>query len=171
MIIKTLSLPKICKIMKHKRLILGILLATLLTSLMSYNSLEYDNKEPDFNYILENFEKYNNTRIYIIGQIREINETSQTLIVGVQEPPFHPIEIDTKDIKENLQRKDVIGIFGVLDGKNHVIVEKIFIHEQWKDDLIYIRSIPAIPFALYLFLRTWRFNRRKLIFERRGRDA
>ena len=66
---------------------------------------------------------------------------------------------------------DAIEITGILDAEKHVTAEKIYILEQWKYNLIYIRSIPAIPFALYLFFTTWRFNKKTLRFERRNNNA
>lgn len=158
--------------MKHKRLILGIILSVSLILLMLYCSLEYDNKDPQTTKCkLENFDEYNNTKISFVGDIIEINETSQTLLVELQEPPFPKIEIKTNNIEDDLQKRDVILVIGIIDGKNHVTAERIWAHQQWKDDFIYIRSIPAVPFVLYLFFRTWKFNRKTCRFERRTRDA
>ena len=157
--------------MKHKRFILGITLAFLLILLMLYGSLEHDNKDPDIKYMLENFETYNNTKISLTGEIAEINGTSQILTIRLIGPPYILMEIKVDTIEGNPQKGDIIEILGVLDGKEHVTAEKALISERWKYDLIYIRSIPAIPFALYLFFRTWRFNRKTRRFERRTIDA
>ena len=70
-----------------------------------------------------------------------------------------------------MQKGDIVEILGVLDGKNHVTAEKTLVIERWKYDLIIIRSLPAIPFALYLFFRKWRFNKKTFRFERRTKDA
>lgn len=171
MIIKAILPHKRELTMKHKRLSLVIFLAMLLIFLMLYCSLEYNNKDPNINYILENFDKYNNTQISFVGDITEINETSQTITVEVQEPPFPRIEVKTNNIKDNLHKRDIIEIIGILDGRKHVTAEKIYISERWKNDLIYIRSIPAIPFVLFIFFIRWRFNRKTYRFERRSRDA
>ena len=67
---------------------------------------------------------------------------------------------------------DKIEIFGTINNKNHISAEKVLITPRWKYDLIFIRSLPAIPFALFLFFRTWKFNRSSFRFERRKkRDA
>lgn len=65
--------------MKHKRLISGIFLAVILVSLILYSGLEYNNYDPSIEYILENFETYNNAKISFMGEIVEINKTSQKL--------------------------------------------------------------------------------------------
>ena len=70
-----------------------------------------------------------------------------------------------------MQDGDIVEILGILDGKNHVTAQEVLVSEQWKHDLIYIRSIPAIPFALYIFFRRWKFNGETFRFERRVRDA
>ena len=157
-------------VMRYKRLLFIILLIIIIILLMFYNNLEYHSRDLDFNYILDNFEKYNNSEITITGYILKINEINQTLIVCIQESPFPIFEIKYNNI-ENLRKFDIIGIYGILDGKNHITAERIWIHEQWKDYLIYARSIPAIPFAIYLFFRSWKFNRKTVRFERRVKDA
>jgi hypothetical protein len=70
-----------------------------------------------------------------------------------------------------LKKGDVLDIIGILDGQNHVTAQNIWKNEQWKDDLIYVRSLPAIPFALYLFFKTWKFNPKKIRFYRRNKDT
>lgn len=158
--------------MKHKRLWLGVLLLVLLALLMIYSSLEYDRKDPKIvKYALENFNEYNNTEISFVAEILEINETSLTLKVRIEEAPYPLMKIKTNNIDNNLQEGAIIEVLGILDGEDHVTAKKIWTHEQWKDVLIYLRSIPAIPFALYLFFRTWRFNRKTCRFERRSRHA
>ena len=164
---------KLHKTMKHKRLILGIILTVILILLMIYSSVGYSDKEFDILYIFENYETYDN-KISFVGEIVEINETSQTLTIRCMEPPYSLIEIKTHNIefKEYIPKKgDIVEILGTEDEENNVIAEKMLISERWKYDLIYIRSLPAIPFALYLFFRTWKFNQKKLRFERRKTDA
>lgn len=156
--------------MKNKRFIQGIFLVIILTLLMLYSGTEYNNYEPSIRYILENFELYNNTRISFSGVIEEVNETNQQITISIRHAPF-VIEIKKDTIKDTMQKGNIVEILGVLDGKYHVIAEKILVIEQWKSDLVVIRSLPAIPFALYLFFRIWRFNKKTLRFERRDRDA
>lgn len=156
--------------MKHKRLISGIFLAVILASLLLYSSLEYNNYDPSIEYILENFETYNNTKISFSGVVEKVNGTNQQITISIPRTPYL-IEIKTDTIEDNMQKGNIVEILGVLDGKYHVNAEKILVIERWKSDLVIIRSLPAIPFALYLFFRTWQFNKKTLRFERRDRDA
>ena len=157
--------------MRYRRFMLGFLLVSILFFLMCYSSLEHDNKDPDMDYILENFENYNNTMVSFGGKVEVLDESGQEVTVRLSEPPYLSINAGTEDIKEKLQDGDIVEILGILDGKNHVTAEAVLVSEQWKNDLIYIRSIPAIPFALYIFFRRWKFNRKTFRFERRVRDA
>lgn len=157
--------------MKYRRFILGFLLVSVLILLMLYSSLEHDNNDPNMDYILENFESYNNTQISFGGKVEEVDGSSQEIIVRLSEPPYSLINVGTENLNENLQDGDVVAILGILDGKNHVTAEKAMVSKQWVHDLIYIRSIPAIPFALYIFFRRWKFNGKIFRFERRNNDA
>jgi len=156
--------------MKHKRLILGIFLAIILTLLILYSGLEYNNYDPGIEYIFENFETYNNTKISFSGVIEEVNTTNQQITISIPRAPYL-MEIKTDTIEDTMQKGDIVEILGVLDGKYHVTAEKILVIQQWKYDLIIIRSLPAIPFALYLFFRKWQFNKKTFRFERRNKDA
>ena len=156
--------------MKHKRLISGIFLVAILASLILYSGLEYNNHDPSIEHILENFETYNNTKISFSGIIEEVNETNQQMKISIPRTPY-VMEIKTDTVKDTMQKGNIVEILGVLDDKYHVNAEKILVIEQWKSDLVIIRSLPAIPFALYLFFRTWQFNKKTFRFERRNKDA
>ena len=156
--------------MKNKRLISGIFLVAILALLILYSGIEYNNYDPDIEYIFENFETYNNTKISFSGVIEEVNTTNQQITISIPRTPY-VIEIKTDTIKDTMQKGNFVEILGILDGKYHVSAEKILVIERWKSDLIIIRSLPAMPFALYLFFRTWRFNKKTFRFERRNKDA
>ena len=159
--------------MKHKRLIIGILLTIILILIMLYSSLEHSNKEFDILYIFDNFET-NDNKISVAGEIVEINQTSKILTIHLMEPPYSlkKIKIHNIEFKEYIPKKrDIVEILGTEDEENNVIAEKMLISKRWKHDLIFIRSLPAIPFALFLFFRTWRFNRKTYRFELRKQDA
>jgi hypothetical protein len=155
--------------MNQKRLMIGFLLVILLLIIMVYTSLEQNNNNPDIYYILENVETYKNTTVTFSGEITTINTSTQTVTLNLIEPPSLTLEVRI-NTTENLHQRDIVEILGILDGNNHVTAEKILISERWKYDLIYLRSLPAIPFALYLFFRTWHFNWKTYRFERRNKQ-
>ena len=156
--------------MKNKRLISGIFLVAILASLILYSGLEYNNYDPQIEYILENFETYNNTKISFSGVIEEVNTTNQQITISIPQTTY-VMKIKTDTIENTMQKGNLVEILGVLDDKYHVSAEKILVTERWKSDLIIIRSLPAIPFAIYLFFRTWHFNKKTYRFERRNKDA
>jgi len=159
--------------MKYKRSILGLILLFLLIFLMFYSSLQYEKKEYDILYIFEK-NKTHEDKIKVTGEIVEINNTNQTLTIRLSEPPYSlkKIKINNIDFKEYTpQKRDIVELLGTNDEYNNIIAEKILIFEHWKHDLIYIRSLPAIPFALYLFFKAYRFNKKNYRFERRKPDA
>ena len=157
--------------MHHRNLITGIILIVIIGLLMIYSSIGHNVYDPDIDYIMENFEKYNNTQVSFTGEIIEINNISNNISIKILEPPYHKIIVNLNNTKENLNKGDYAEILGILNGKNHVTAEKILKIERWKHNLIYLRSLPAIPFALYLFFKTWKFNKETLKFERRKKNA
>jgi len=163
--------------MKHKRIILGLFAIFLLITLMLYCFQEYDKNNPHikkYKLIFENTENYNNIEISFHAKIITVNKTNQTLHVSIQEEPYtYPIvQINTGNLDiQNLKKGDLIDIIGILHGKNQMTATKIWLNEPWKTDLIYLRSLLAVPFVLYLFFRTWKFNTTAWRFERRKKDA
>ena len=163
--------------MRFKRIILGVLLILILIVLMLYSYQEYNKNDvhiKKLTQIFENNEKYNDTEISFLAQVIRIDETNSSIKISIQEKPYrYPLlEISTGNLDiTNIKKGDLIDVIGIIDGKNHVTAEKIWLKEPWKVDLIYIRSLPAIPFVLFLFFRTWNFNSKTRRFERRKRNA
>jgi hypothetical protein len=146
---------------------------------MIYSYLEYENNDVQikkYKQIFKNIQYYNHTEISFKAEIIKINKTDSTLLVFIQERPYtYPhIEINIKNLNINastIKKGDLIDIVGIIDGNNHIIVTKLWTNEQWKSDLIYLRSLPAIPFALYLLFKTWKINWKKLQFTRRNNNS
>ena len=153
--------------MNHQRLLLGIILFLLLISLMLYYSLEHNNYDPDQRYILENFEAFNGTNVIIGGVVRTVDRTNNTIQIELSHPPNHLILLSTIENISTTHPGDIVEVYGTLTSRNHIEAEKLLITERWKDDLVYLRSLPAVPFALFLFFRTYRFNTDTRRFERR----
>ena len=163
--------------MQYKRFILSVFIILVLLVLMLYSYQEYDKNDvhiKKLTQIFENNEKYNDTEISFLAQVIRIDETNSSIKISIQEKPYtYPsLEISTGNFDiANIKKGDLIDVIGIIDGKNHVTAEKIWLKEPWKVDLIYIRSLPAIPFVLFLFFRTWNFNSKTRRFERRKRNA
>ena len=159
--------------MKYKRLILGTFLIIILILIMLYSSLQYNKKEFDIIYLFKNHETHDN-KIKVTGEIVEINYSSQTITIRLSEPPYtlKKIKIHNIEFKDYIPKKrDIVEILGINNDYDNIIAEKMLIFERWKHDLIYIRSLPAIPFVLFLFFRIYSYNRKNYRFERRKQDA
>ena len=134
--------------MKYKRVTVGLLLIIVLLLLMTYHSLDYNNHDPDINYILENSEIYINTTVAFTGEIKTITTHNQTMTIQLTTPSPLTITIPAQIIEKTPQQWDIIEILGVLTKQNQVTAQAVMVMQRWKFDLIYIRSLPAIPFAL-----------------------
>ena len=165
------------KPMKHKRLILGLLILCLLITSMIYSYQNYENNDPQikrYKQFFEYPENYNNTQLSFLAEILAVNMTNQTLRVSIQEEPYtYPsVNINTGNFDiQNLKKGDLIDIIVNLHGKNQMTATKIWLNEPWKENLIYLRSLLAIPFVVYLFFRTWRYSIQTCRFERRNKNA
>jgi hypothetical protein len=163
--------------MKFKRLILAAVTIIILILLMIYSAQEYYNNSPQikkYKQVFSSSEYHNNTDITFKAQIITVNQSNHTLRVSIQEEPYNypRVVIFTGNLThQNLKKGDLIDVIGTLQGKNLVTATKIWVDEPWKDDLIYLRSLPAIPFVFYLFFRTWKFDFTTWRFQRRKKDA
>jgi len=157
--------------MKHHRLLLGSLLLLLLLSLMVYYTLEHNYHEPDPQYILNHPEDFVNTKVLFTGEITNVDRNNRTLLVRVTSAPDGIIQVTTTEPLTQTHPGDVVEMYGTLTSRNQMNAESLLIFPQWKKDLIYLRSLPAIPFVLYIFSRAYRFNPNTYRFERRKQDG
>ena len=163
--------------MKHRRIILGLVVLSILIMSMIYSYQNYEKNAPQiqkYKQVFENPEAYNNTELSFNAEILEVNQRNHSLRVFIQERPYtYPqVYVNIENIEiQNLKKGDLIEVIGVLHGKNNMTATKLWLNEPWKDTLIYLRSLPAIPFVLYLFIRTWTFNTTTWRFERRQKNA
>jgi hypothetical protein len=139
---------------------------------MVYNNIQYENNNYTSNtFILENYEKFNNTEIVFNAYIKEINNTNNIIKAKIGDPPYTLLTIETNDIINNLHKEDIIFVVGILNGKSYIRAEKIFVIDQFNNTIIILISILAIPYIIYLFLRNWKFNKKTFKFERREINA
>jgi hypothetical protein len=140
---------------------------------MIYHSLEQSKKEFDIFYLFEDSKSPENKTL-VTGEIIEINYTTKIIFVQSSDPPYSLKKINIQNIEFNdytPKKGDITEILGFENDEKNITAEKMLVFERWKHDLIFIRSIPAIPIALYLFFRTWRFNKKNYRFERGKQDA
>jgi hypothetical protein len=138
---------------------------------MQYYSVDHNNHDPDDEYILDHFEQFNGTKVTMGGVVQHVDKANHTLLIELSQPPKYLILISTTENISTIQPGDVVEMYGTLTSRTQITAEKLLIFEQWKDNLIYLRSLPAIPFVLYLFFRAYRFNTTTYRFKRRQKHG
>lgn len=143
-----------------KRAVIALLSLLSLFSLMIYGSVEHDKKDPDMDYILFHYEEFLGKEVHFSGKVLDGmgNEYELKLI----EAPYTKINVT---INATLKKGDIVEVLGILDTQNHVTAKDYLVMKKWDYWLIFIRSLPAIPFVLYLFFKEWKFNVKKFRFE------
>jgi hypothetical protein len=157
--------------MKHQRLILGSILLLLLFSLMLYYSLDHNNHDPDNQYILDHYEEFTITKVKLDGVVKNVDTVNHTLLIQVSSSHKDTLLVSTSESFTTTQPGDVVEVYGILTNRTHMNAETLLIYKQWAYDIIFLRSLPAIPFGVYLFFRTYRFNLDTRRFERRQKHA
>jgi len=158
--------------MQKRKVVLVILLLVILIFLLFYSYLEFNkNDYPDSGYLFAHYQTFNNTEITFPARIRDIDTANQTLTANIGDPPYTLIEINISTIKNTLHRGDSIFVIGILTGNRTVSAERIFVRDPGLDYFIFISSIPAIPYVLFLFFRTWCFDRKSFTFIQRKKNA
>jgi hypothetical protein len=138
---------------------------------MLYYSLDHNNHDPDTQYILDHYEKFTTTKVELDAVVKNVDTINNTLSIQVSPSPEGIILVNTTEPLTTAHPGDQVEVYGTFTSRNQMTAEKLLIYEQWKYDLIFLRSLPAIPFAVYLFFRTYRFNPDTRRFERRKNHA
>ncbi len=152
-----------------ERAIVIISLVFFLLLLCSYSGLFHNQYHPSFSYQLNHFQQYQNKSITITGVITEQNLDNNTVSIKINEVPYQNIWVTIPSLEDKkVKSGDSIEVSGKLITKQHILADNSLITPSWMHDLIYIRSIPAIPLVLFFFFKKWRFNRTTCFFERRN---
>lgn len=163
--------------MRHIRTIVGSMIIIILISSMIYSFQNYEKNNPktiNYHNIFYDPTPYINTQVSFEAEILSLDPENQTIRVFIQEKPYtYPqVTINIHNITEtNLKQGDLVDIIAIVQGRTTMTATHLWINEPWKDNLIYLRSLPAIPFLLYLFFRTWTFDKKTCRFERRKKNA
>lgn len=157
--------------MKHMRLLLGSILLFFLLSLMLYYSLNYKTLGSDLPYIPNFNKEFIPIKVRIEGVVTTVDSINHTLTVAIDPPLNTPIQVSTTDDLSTAHPGDMIEVYGLLTNRTQITAETLFITNQWNNTLIYLRSLPAIPFALYVFFRVYHFNTTTYRFERRNQHG
>lgn len=163
--------------MNHTRIILAALSILLLVGLMIYSfQARYEN-HPQIQKLTNLFEhpnQWNNTEISFYAEVLSVNTTTRTLRVFIQQRPYtYPqVIINTGELDiQDLKKGDLIDVIGRFHPDNQLTATYLWRNEQWKNNLIYLRSLPAIPLILFVFFKTWTLDTTTWRFKRRNNHA
>jgi hypothetical protein len=157
--------------MRHQRLVLGFILLLLLTLLMVYYHIDHNNHIPDAQYILDHYGQFTTTNVVLDGIVTQVDTAHHTLLLQVTSSPENKILVSTTTPLDATQPGDRVELYGNFTNRTNMVAENLLIYEQWNYNLIFLRSLPAIPFVLFLFFSTYRFNSETRRFERRKPHA
>jgi len=144
---------------------------------MVYSFQEYyrnDSQLKKYTELSENPDALNNSVISFPSVILSVDRMNQTILAAIKADSmtFPPVEISTGTINiQTFQKGDRIDVIGVVHEKRHIIASSLRVIEPWELALVYVRSLLAIPFVLYLFFTTWTLNTTIWCFDRRKKDA
>ncbi len=138
---------------------------------MVYYSLDHNNHDPDTQYIVDHWEEFTITKVAVDATVTAVDPTNHTLFIAISKSPQGIIHVTTTEPVTGAHPGDIVEVYGTFTGKNQMTADTLLITEQWKNDLLYLRSLPAIPFVLYLFFRAYRFNTTTYRFERRQKHG
>jgi hypothetical protein len=157
--------------MKHQRILLGILLFSILLGVMLYDTLNHNTYDPDSSYIITHADQFRDTNVTISGTVQSIDAVNHSFSIQITGSPHNILHVTTTNLPQTIHPGDTVELYGTLTNRTQMTSIQLLIYEQEPYNLIFLRSLPAIPFVLYLFFKTYRFNRKRVCFERRQRHG
>ena len=162
--------------MRRTRLILG-LVAVVLLLFMVYSFLEYDAHNPQIKEYEQFFETptlFNNTELSFSAEVLAVDSMNHTMQVSLQVKPYAspPVALSAGDFDVHVLKKgDRIDGSGVFHGDGSITATRLWVIGPWETAMVYVRSLLAVPFVVFLFFRTWEWKSSVWRFERRKRHA
>lgn len=146
-----------------KRLILAIVIISLLLLLNTYYYLNHELYEeyPDNEDIIEGFEG----KVSVYGTV--VNRSYDGLYILIEHGSKSKILKVVSDL--DVESGDRVEVLGLLQ-KDEITPEKIIVYRKWFYYSVFIRSGIAVPIIVYVFLKYWTFDFKKMKFRRR-KDA
>jgi hypothetical protein len=163
--------------MVRRRVLVGILILVVLLMLMVYSFQEYYSHDPQLKKYRQLFEDpmvLNNTVLSFPAVVESVDLVNQTIFAVLKTDPvvFPPVEISLGALpSQHLSAGDRIDVIGVVQGKAWITASELRVIEPWQTTVVYLRSLFAVPFVLYLLVMTWVWNPSTWCFDRRDTDA
>lgn len=155
------------KIPKSRAIIaLSLLLILFLLCAYHQTNHEYHREYPSLKDIVPNYEKYIGETASISGEVVGVHSTTFQLLE--REDGENTIFVVLPNSNVDVGVGDKVEVLGTLGPDYQISAEKMIVSKRWKHEFVYIRSFIALIFLIFVFMRNWKFNIKRMEFVRSG---
>lgn len=156
-----------------RRILIIIILLICIISSCTYFHFWGEANYPSIEYITEHPTEFENKTIIVSGDIIEITKTTSAeknnsiiWILTIESNNIN-LKIIAKDALLNIAPKkgDSLKCKGIYRGNNTIEALELHISDQILVNLIFIRSIVAVPIIIIIFVLSWQFYFKQLLFK------
>jgi len=155
------------KIPKSRAIIaLSLLLILFLLCAYHQTNHEYHREYPSLKDIVANYEKYIGETASISGEVVGVHSATFQLLE--REDGENTIFVVLPNSNIDVGVGDKVEVLGTLGPDYQISAEKMIVSKRWKHEFVYIRSFIALIFLIFVFMRNWKFNIKRMEFVRSG---
>ena len=155
------------KIPKSRAIIaLSLLLILFLLCAYHQTNHEYHREYPSVKDIVANYEKYIGETASISGEVVGVHSATFQLLE--REDGENTIFVVLPNSNVDVDIGDKVEVLGTLNHDYQISAEKMIVSKRWKHEFVYIRSFIALIFLIFVFMRNWKFNIKRMEFVRSG---
>ena len=150
------------------RAIIALSLLLILFLLCAYHPTnhEYHREYPSLKDIVANYEKYIGETASISGEVVGVHSATFQLLE--REDGENTIFVVLPNSNIDVGVGDKVEVLGTLGPDYQISAEKMIVSKRWKHEFVYIRSFIALIFLIFVFMRNWKFNIKRMEFVRSG---
>ena len=155
------------KILKSRAIIaLSLLLILFLLCAYHQTNHEYHREYPSVKSIATEYSKYTGETASISGEVVGVHSATFQLLE--REDGENTIFVVLPNSNVDVDIGDKVEVLGILGPDYQISAEKMIVSKRWKHEFVYIRSFIALIFLIFVFMRNWKFNIKRMEFVRSG---
>jgi len=155
------------KILKSRAIIaLSLLLILFLLCAYHQTNHEYHREYPSLKDIVANYEKYIGETASISGEVVGVHSATFQLLE--REDGENTIFVVLPNSNVDVDIGDKVEVLGTLGPDYQISAEKMIVSKRWKHEFVYVRSFIALILLIFVFMRNWKFNIKRMEFVRSG---
>ncbi len=155
------------KILKSRAIIaLSLLLILFLLCAYHQTNHEYHREYPSLKDIVANYEKYIGETASISGEVVGVHSATFQLLE--REDGENTIFVVLPNSNVDVGVGDKVEVLGTLGPDYQISAEKMIVSKRWKHEFVYVRSFIALILLIFVFMRNWKFNIKRMEFVRSG---